>query len=85
VGFLKEGQKKMSGLDDKALLRVYNKLLRRVPRDAFGANYITLAVTRPALFNTLMRVRREIRERFDFRDVNGVYRFGPTKQKDILP
>jgi hypothetical protein len=70
----------VKSMSDKALLRLYNKLLRRVPRDVFGADYITLAVTRPALFNALMGVRKEIKNRFDFRGVDGTtYRFGPTK------
>lgn len=69
----------MTQMSHKALLRVYNKLLGRIPRDRFGADYNTLAATRPGLYRSILTVRREIKRRFDFRDVNGTYRFGPTK------
>lgn len=37
--------------------RLYNRLLRRVQRDCFGADYQTLRLTNPGLYNALRSIQ----------------------------
>lgn len=48
---------------DTQVFRIYNRLLTRVTRDMFGACWHTLAMTNPALYNSLRAVTIEVRNR----------------------
>jgi hypothetical protein len=53
----------MASLTDVELYRLHNRLLRRVPRDCWGADWRTLYVVNRGLHNSLRAVVREIDRR----------------------
>ena len=53
----------MRQLTDKQLRRVEHELLRRAPRDAFGADWSTLNMTMPGLYHSLRALAKEVARR----------------------
>ena len=53
----------MHALTDAQLRRIEHELLRRVPRDAFGADWSTLNTTMPGLYHSLRALAKEVARR----------------------